>query len=254
MIRRVNFTGRKKIPRSRVAIRVREGGAARLFDADLRLDGLGLDADAQVFVEAYHRSAYLRFDFGTIARIQPPPIRRLDRIPVDRPLFRVKVVETAGAVGRIVAAADKIVPLAVDRDEENRDTLLFAEHADLGDRVWTLDLDGDWPTLYLNTRIEGIREAARAGPEFLTLVYPEVVRAVLTRVLRGERHTDPDSDEEDWPALWLRYAMRALGRPRPPADPDDPDVGRWIEDAVNAFCGARSVLATFRKLVEERRA
>jgi hypothetical protein len=205
-----------------------------------------------VFVEAYHRAAYMRFDFGTVGGIEPPPSCRLDRIPVENPLFRVKVVQINGPVARIVAAADKIVPLSVDRADENQEALVTVEFVDLGDQVWALDLEGDWPTLLLNRRIDGIREAARSGPEFLTLVYPEVVRAVLTRTLRVEQQTDPDTDDEDWPSLWLRFACRKLGRPKPPVDPASSDIGAWIEEAVNAFCVDAKVQATFQKLTEER--
>ena len=212
MIRRFNYTGRKKIPRSRVRIRISEDDDRRSFDAELSLDNLDLPREASIFVEAYYRTAYRRFDFGTVADPRPPSDRALDGIPVRNPLFRVKVVHAVGGIARILAAADRVVPEQSDRNEDARQSLLPVEYEDLGDRVWALDLDSDWPRLILNNRFEGIREAARSGTEFLTLVYPEVFRAVLTRALQ-EGCFDPDSDDEDWGTLWLRFACWELGRP-----------------------------------------
>jgi hypothetical protein len=251
MIRRFNYTGRRRISRSRVRIRVAEQGQRRGFDAELGLDGLGLPAEASIFVEAYHRAAYRRFDFGTVGAPRSPSERWLDGIPVRKPLFRVKVVLGENGVARILAAADKVVPEDSDRREEARQSLLPVEYDDLGDRIWALDLESDWPRLRLNRRFEGIREAARSGPEFLTLVYPEVFRAILAKAL-DEGRFDPDCDDEDWGTLWLRFACRELGRPRPPEESDG-GAAEWIDEAVNAFCVRTQSASHFERLLAERR-
>jgi len=250
MIRRFNYTGRRKIPRSRVRIRLAEEDGRRRFDAEIALDGLELPEEASLFVEAYHRSACRRFDFGTVGTPRALPDRWLDGMAVRRPLFRVKVVLMEHGIGRIVAAADRVVPQESETDPEARQPLLPVEYEDLGDRIWILDLDSDWPRLRLNHRVDGIREAARSGPDFLTLVYPEVLRAILARALAEDRF-DPDCDDDDWGTLWLRFACRELGRPRPPWERDG---GReeWIEDAVNAFCARSHVASRFAGLLADR--
>lgn len=251
MIRRFNYTGRKKIPRSRIRIRVADEGGRRRFDAELDLDGLGLPAPALLFVEAYYRAAFRRFAFGTVGDPRSPAERWLDGIPVSSPLFRVKVVARENGVARILAAADRVVPETSDRQDEARQSLLPVDFEDLGDRVWTLDLDSDWPRLCLNSRLEGIREAARSGPEFLTLVYPEVFRAILTRALQEDRF-DPDcDDDDDWGTLWLRFACRELGRPQPPRG-SDAEALQWVDEAVNAFCARYTVAERFRQVLGER--
>jgi hypothetical protein len=190
-----------------------------------------------------------RFDFGTVGDPRPPLARWLDGIPVRKPLFRVKVVLAEDGIARIVAAADKVVPEDSDRDEDARQSLLLVEYEDLGDRIWALDLDSDWPRLRLNKRFEGIREAARSGPEFLTLVYPEIFRAILERGLKEERF-DPDCDD-DWGTLWLRFACRELGRPRPPEE-SNAETAEWIDEAVNAFCVHAQTASHFERLLAER--
>jgi hypothetical protein len=250
MIRRFNYTGRRKIPRSCVRIRVEEEGLRRRFDAELALDGLGVPREASLYVEAYYRAAYRRFHFGTVGDPRPPSARWLDGIPVRKPLFRVKVVLAENGIARIVAAADKVVPEESDRDEVAKQSLLPVEYEDLGDRIWALDLDSDWPRLRLNKRFEGIREAARSGPEFLPLVYPEIFRAILERALKEERF-DPDCDDDDWGTLWLRFACRELGRPRPPEEPHG-RAAEWIDEAVNAFCVRAQTALHFERLLAER--
>lgn len=249
MIRRFNYTGRRRIPRSRVRIRILERGKRRHFDAELALDGLRLPRKASVFVEAYYRHAYRRFDFGTVGDPRSPADRSLDAIPARNPLFRVKVVRIEGSVARILAAADRVVPEHGEREEEERLSLLPVEFEDLGDRVWTLDLESDWPRLVLNRRFGSIREAARSDAAFLTLVYPEVLRAVLTRAL-AEGRFDPDSDDDDWGTMWLRFACRELARPHPPERPGR-EADEWIEEAVNAFCRRSKVPMLFARLLNE---
>lgn len=250
MIRRVNFTGRRRIPRSRVRIRMGADGKRRRFDATLDLEGLQLPVAARVFVEAYHRAAYQRFAFGTVGEWIAPADRWLDRIPVQNPLFRVKVVVVGeDGIGRIVAAAEKVVPEAADAGEDGRESLLPVEFEDLGSRVWALDLDADWPRLWLNERLQGVKDLARAGREFATLVYPEVLRQVLERALR-DRSADADTGDDGWQSKWLSFARRELGQPQPPRGAEFGDADRqWVERAVDAFCARGKVPQEFERLV-----
>lgn len=250
MIRRFNYTGRFKIPRSCVRIRVAEEGRRRRFDAELGFDGLRLPQKALIFVEAYHRAAYRRFEFGTVGDPRSPAERWLDGIPVRKPLFRVKVVLKDNGIARILAAADRVIPEDIDQNDDTRQSLLPVEYEDLGDRIWMLDLDSDWPRLLLNKRFEGIREAARSGSEFLTLVYPDVFRAILVRALDDGRF-DPDCDDDDWGTLWLRFACRELKRPHPP-EGSAGEAADWIEEAVNAFCVRVKAASHFDRLLAER--
>lgn len=247
MIRRFNYTGRRKIARSRVRIRVADEASRRRFDAEIALDDMPLPADAALFVEAYHRSAYRRYDFGTVGEPHPPADRWLDGIAARKPLFRVKVVQAKDGVARILAAADRVVPEDAGAANDERMSLLPVEYRNLGDRIWALDLESDWPCLLLNQRFEGIRDAARSGGEFLSLVYPEIFRAILTRALQGG-DADPDCDDDRWETLWLRFACYELKRPHPP-ESGDGDYEDWIEEAVDAFCVRTEAAVHFQRLL-----
>lgn len=239
MIRKLNFTGRKKIPKSQISIGIRQGeDNTKSFTVDLNLNDLNLPPNAEVYIEAYRRHAYMRFPFGTVENLIAPEERSLSGFnPGETPRFRVKVVDHSAGLGKIVASADKIFPALGDNPATERGFLLPVEHKDLGDQIWRLELKDDGPVLELNDRIENLRQIARSGESFLSLVYPEIVRRVLTAILLGESQNDPDCDEDDWQSQWLKYACSFPGIDDPPSTTaSHGEKEDWIEDVVNAFC------------------
>jgi len=247
MIRKFNYTGRKKIRRSDVRIDLlRDGNNRRFFNISLNLTDLELPETARVYVEAYHRSGYQRYDFATVGSMKIPADLGLDSIPSSvTPLFRVKVVDRTTSHGRILASVDKVRPASVDDQPVGSRSMLFVEFEDLGHAVWQLDLDGDWPVLKLNLTIDEISLIASSDNRFLSLVYPEVLRQILTRILMVDEHTDPDCDD-DWPSLWLKLASSLPGMSAPT---QISKAGRlaWIENAVDAFGANFNMLDKFHQ-------
>ena len=251
MIRKFNYTGRKKIKRSNVRIDLkRDNGGRRFFDIGLQLDGLELPPDAKVYVEAYHRFGYQRYDFGTVGELVIPADRRLTGFsPSAMPIFRAKVVDTSSAHGRILASLDKIRPESVDQQPAGSRSLLFIEYEDLGNTIWQVDLDGDWPVLKLNNTAGDTSLIDLSDDRFLSLVYPEVLRQVLSRILIEDEHTDPDCDD-DWPSLWLKLACTLPGMSAPHRLSKGARYA-WIEKAIEAFCANSSLLEKFKKAYRE---
>ena len=250
MIRKFNYTGRKKIRRSDVRIDLlRDDDNQRYFNLSLHLEEMELPETARVYVEAYHRSGYQRFDFGTVGRLRIPADRTLGSISTSAmPLFRIKIVDKTSTHGRILASVDKIRPAGGDNQPVGSRSLLFVEYEDLGHTVWQLDLDGDWPVLRLNRTVDEISLIASSDSRFLSLVYPEVLRQILTRILIVDEHTDPDCDD-DWPSLWLKLASSLPGMSVPY---QTSKAGRrtWIENAVEAFCANFNLLDKFHQAFE----
>jgi hypothetical protein len=249
MIRKFNYTGRKRIARSRVRIEItsRKNGVAS-FEASIDLSGLKLPKNAEVFIEAYRRAFFKRFAFGTVSEIRSPQIRSLgDLDPRALAMFRIKVVEPSGK-GRILAVADKIIPRRAEDEPTDKICLLPVDFIDLGQSIWRLDLAGDWPSLQLNTRIEDIREIARSDARFLSLVYPEVVRQVFHKIVVEEDHTDPQTDPDDWMSQWLSFASLLGVKQLPPSGGSEPilqDKLKWIDDTVEAFCSSNKMMEKF---------
>ncbi len=252
MIRKINFTGRKKIKRAHVRVDIlRDAEGRRFFNLHADLSDLRLPANARIYAEAYHRTGYQRYDFGSVSNQKSPEDRRLNRFSDSTiPLFRVKVVDRTSAHGRIMAALDKIRPESVESEPAGSHSLLFVEYGDLGNQIWQLDLDGEWPVLKLNQQVEEISLVAGSDQRFFALVYPEVFRQVLTRVVIEDEHTDPDCDD-DWPSLWLKLARRLPGMNDPPASMGEQE--RWIDKATEAFSAKFDVLAKFNQALQEIR-
>src|SRR5688572_1332590 len=104
MQRTLNFTGRRRIPRSAARISLRRGeDGAVTFDAELVLTSFGFPAEARVFVEAFFKASFMRFDFGLVAQPMVPEDRRLVRLAQPSlARYRVKIVApTADGLGML---------------------------------------------------------------------------------------------------------------------------------------------------------
>ncbi len=255
MIRRLNYTGRRKISRSKVTARLStlEAGVYG-FDIEYDLTGYGFPGNALVFVEAYNTTSYMRFPFGTVAeRVDPKDVRLLDITTRPLPKFRLKVVDQSEKHGLLLGVADKLIPLRPDEDLANKQSLLPVDFVDLGDQVWRLELS-DWPVLELNSRIDSIAEVARSGDSFLGLVYPEIVRQILREIVISQEQTDPGLDDTEWTSLWLRYVCTLSGVNEPPEGNSEEAQGRqkeWIEEAVAAFCRSRQARRRFESAIQK---
>ena len=253
MIRKFNYTGRKKIKRAYVRLDLlRNEHGNRYFNAALNLDDIELPTSAHVYLEAYHRSGYQRYDFGTVGSRKIPTNRKLDTFSESAiPLFRVKVVDKTTSHGRILASVDKVRPENIDDIPADSQSLLFVEYDELGNKIWQLDLEGDWPVLKLNQQVDEISLVASSDNRFLSLVYPEVFRQILKRIIIEDEHTDPECDD-DWPSLWLQLACFLPGMAAPPQT-SRPDQQAWIEKAVESFCANFNMLEKFNRSLQDMR-
>jgi hypothetical protein len=98
-IRRLNYTGRKKIRREDVGIALHEKpNAPATFDADLsKLSEYKLPDDAVVSVEARLQTRWMRFPFGTVGAITPAADRTLTEFDsAEGMMFSVKVTAVSG--------------------------------------------------------------------------------------------------------------------------------------------------------------
>ena len=234
MIRRFNYTDRKRITHDLVEIRIKEPEAdgPASFTANLRLNDLELPPTAPVTIEAYRGRAAARFRWGSVGEPNPPPDRRLLNLP-DAPLFRVKVSDPDGS-GKLLAMANHIRP----RPEERKSSLIaLTVDQNLGKEVWRVHFgDGDnEPTLYVNGAIQGIQHAVLHDGAFRALVMPEVLRVVLVNALIVQ-----DIDMEDDGAQWgpLLGFARSLHNELPTASEEDlerPARMKWIDEVISAF-------------------
>ena len=255
MIRRFNYTGRKKIFREDVPISLTGSKPIWGFDIDLkRISEYGFPPNARVYVEAYEQTSYMRFDFGSVEKIAllSKDVRILSEFEgSDGVRFRVKVVDPS-LDAKLLAEADGILPLAPEESEQNKLPLLPVRHHDLGQELWKIDFEEgteNRPTLLVNKFIED-RTAFVRSPLFMSLVWPNIFREILVRILVIDEYKELD-EQENWRCLWLNFARTFFpGQPLPP-DQDQEGIYEWISDTVSAFCVKSTLLAKYKEQEEE---
>lgn len=250
MLRKLNFTERAKIPRTNVHVMLRrDADGVLVFDPQVSFDAVSVVPSARVFVEAYYRTSFMRFDCGSVEAFQPPEDRRLTEIDGTSVVrFRIKIVDNSANDHRIVAVADDIVVAEDKPDATGRLPLLPVNFSDqLGQQPWRIAFETNGPVLELNNRIENVKDAAKNDAVFLALVYPAAVRQILTQILLVEQH-DAHEDGDDWWNLWLRWAARFSTAPLPVQE----DAELWIDDVVMRFCEDQRVIDRWRSSREER--
>lgn len=245
MLRKLNFTERAKIPRANVRVTLRRDADGTLvFDPQLSFDGIGVVPSARVFIEAYYRTSFMRFDCGSVEAFAPPDDRRLTDIAgTSLVRFRVKIVDNQANDHRIVAVADDIVVSEEKRETGGRMPLLPVNFTDaLAQQAWRIAFEPNGPVLELNNGINDIKDVAKGDAAFFALVYPAAVRQVLTQILLVEGH-DAHEEGDEWWNLWLRWGARFSSSPLPN---DAEEAPFWIDDVVAAFCSEQTLIDRWR--------
>ena len=251
---RINSTGRKRIHREHIRIRLNEIGGRQppTFTADIQLPTeLKLDPAAKVYVEPYVKSSSMRFDFGTVGQLVQPSNCVLSEIDAGAAiLFRVKVVDETAEVGRILASANGIRP-EDDSEGDDRRPLLPVRSMDLGEEIWQLDVNKDsGPTLVVNSRIPDLIETLKRNVILQGVIYPEVVRRMVHEIFRNGNDHD---ENEEWSTDWKTWIESQLGREIEENEITDSDAIQSLADDVTAsFATANRFatnLITARKLI-----
>lgn len=252
MIRKLNYTGRKKLLKedTRIILYEREGETS-FFDVSLNLKRYELPDDALVFIEAYQQTTLMRFDFGTVGRIKPASNCRLSLFDsIEGVLFRVKVTSPALPQGKLLAEGDQIRFRRSENQLDDRLPLLHVKPEDIGHEIAKLDFSGEQPLLLVNSSAGEWQEIARS-PAFAAFVYPQALREILGRILISEEYDDTE-DPDDWKSKWLHFATRFPGVSDPPdAESDNSQRWDWIEEAVASFATKLCLLNRFQEYWKE---
>ena len=243
MIKRVNFTGRRRIPRDRVKIEVYDGNP-RTFDATIDLDGSQLLPHAAVFLEAAcaGSTAVQRFDFGEVGDIQDPRKRELSEIEGENVFFSLKVVDRTERFGRILGIAENIRPKKAGKQTASGHRgILPIEQVDLGHELWKLEFREHDVFLLVNRTVPGLIDRARSDPSFYAAIYPEIVRKILARAI--DENADADEDDDRWPVMWLRFGkgLHPARLAAPSSEDQDEIRQEWVDEVVSAFCEAHTL-------------
>lgn len=256
MIRRLNFTGRRRIARSDVTVTLDEAEADRFrVTVSLRLEKYELPPSARVFVEAYRQTTWQRFDFGDVsapAPVAPPILRGFGSAQGVR--FRLRVVEAVPAEAaanhapRLLALADSLRPVREPGKKGGR-SLLPVDWGELKHHTWKLEIDDEsGPLLRVSRSLVPDREAFVGSKEFISLALPFILRQILERALLRSGDGDDDAGE-GWAAEWLRLARTWSGPIAPPGRDGreglTDDEEDWLDAVVEEFARDRDLARKF---------
>lgn len=234
MIRKINYTGRKKINKSNIDLKLSNDNGKRTFNIHFDLGDLGFPDSSSIYVEPYYKSSFMRFYFGTIGKPIIPTDRNINDLPVsDVVLFRVKVVDESGIHGRLLGLADKLRPRDEKEIEKKKKSILWVDYQDLDEEIWRVSFSNSMPVLEINKRIKNGNELLKSS-NFFALVYPSVIRQILKRMVMDDIQYDGDGDE--WQNLWMKYFKNVLKTGDMPEFKDENMKSEWVEEVVAAFC------------------
>lgn len=252
MKRTFNYTGRRNIVRKDVSVTVRANGNVWAFDADLKLAHYKFPHNAEVWVEAHRQNLWMQWPWGTISAMRVPANRLLTEFDVpDGVMFRVRVVQPPGQENhKLVGEVDGIQPVKAGEADDRRRPLIVPVPDALDQELWKLDLEHEPPQLLVNRdALPSWKDLARS-PHFIALVYPEVLRRILAKILLEEDWSD-DGEESDWQSDWIRFARNLGGLAPVPLPGQRQDREAWVEEAVAAFARRMQLRAVWDREQEQ---
>ncbi len=248
MLKRINYTDRRRIPRSQIAVKVDPTDPAS-FTIDLPDDLLSNhDTEvAYVDITSAGSSEVLRqkLDWTGTGLGRGP--YSLGRISWKKAIFDVKVVEVVGEdPGRILRRATRIKAVGAGGSPNDAAShqLLATIREPLGEQVWALRF-GEPVTLVLNDALSISDEQFLGNQAFASLVFPEICRRALewATVAEGVSPGDLTADDTNAAALWVRFAAEVASDAQCPVTPArgwDPtnrnDLDDWIDTVVECLC------------------
>jgi hypothetical protein len=237
MKRTFNYTGRRKILRKDVSITMRQTNGCWWFEADLKLADYHFPRNAEVWVEAHRQNLWMQWAWGTVSALRAPIDRKLTEFDVpDGVLFRVRVVQPPGQEHhKLLGEADGIPFVKAGEADERRRHLIVPIPDALDQQLWKINFESDPPSLLVNKDAKPSWKEMARSPQFIALVYPEVLRQILKRVLIDEKWSE-DDEETGWQTDWMKFARKLGGLGQLPAADLEQDRENWIEEAVGAFC------------------
>jgi hypothetical protein len=247
-VRTLNYTRRRRISRDKLDFIIFTDNLGQYaFDARIDLEEYKLPTDARIFIEAYRQTHWMRFDFGTVGRIVAPKDRALSIFDnTDGILFRLRVASGHDALGLLLAEADRIPFRAKDEKPKKRIPLLPVVPEDLRSEICKVSFETRGPELVVNSSLGNWRGVAR-DPVVVALIYPFVLREILTRICMEDQFDL--EDKADWRSRWCRFVELLPGMTPFPENGDDRED--WIERAVQAFARRNAVLAKFGQYWKE---
>ncbi|MEW5951936.1 MAG: hypothetical protein AB1637_08635 [Elusimicrobiota bacterium] len=198
MIRRIKFSGRKKIDKKDIEISFESGIIKNL---NFNYSNYGFSENCDVWFEIYRKSEFERFYAGKIKNITLSN-KETDILSEDYDcLFNLKVVD-----GNKIKGLCKQIRL-YPKGKENNSILpvKFDDSENLKERIWKIIYDDAGPVLYI--RKEYKSKLSQKDPELFFLIYPSALKEILIKLLLVDKISKEEDAMEEWQKSWIKFAI-----------------------------------------------
>ena len=251
-MKRFNFTGRKRILKDDIKIRLRDDMDKRpVVDVRLYLSDYEFPGQAKVIIEAEHKTRFMRVDLGSVHPVVMQNGIVLDRFDDAENLqFRVKVVDVENG-GLLFGIANKIKPYDKDDNpDKNSKSILPVESKDLVSYgvLWRIDWSNDSVVLQVDREL-GSKDQVVRSLTFKSFIFPAAIHQILRKIVNDGWDVDL-SDTDELQTQWILFAQQlGAGLPDPSRDADNED---WIESTIRLFMQKLNVRNNLLEDVMER--
>lgn len=239
-MKRFNYTGRKKIFREDIKVRLQGDFHERpVVDVAVDLADYEFPRFARVFLEAQsNKTRFMRFDLGEVSSsVRRNGIELTEIDDAEHLDFRLKVVDEVR--GLLLGIAENLKLYNKDDQlDENQQSILPVSSVDLSSFgvLWRISW-GDQKAILEIERELGSRDQVVRSLMFRAFVWPAAMRQILVKVL-SEDWDQEMSDPQELSTRWLLFA-RQIGAGSP--DPRVEDHEEWIDNAVRLLANNISV-------------
>jgi hypothetical protein len=250
-MRSFNYTGRKKILRKDFALGIYTNDKDDIyFEVNLPdFMALGYCPKSKIFVEAYRKAGYMRFDYGTVANNKEFDGYLSEFDDPDDIYFRIKVISEEGK--KLEGVADRIRP---EIEKQTDLSIINVRVVDLSGAIWSIEYSDENPTILLDKSFS--KMTIHSDVKFKTIILPSVLREILTRILLIEKDFSIDFDdvEGDWRNRWMYFCKETLGSAFTQEDIENMDEDKkfnWIDETVARFCRYNKFKESLKQEIKE---
>lgn len=248
MKRRFNYTGRKKIKRENIKLKINTGPSSiKSISANVNIDQKSFPPETKVYLDAYHKFERKRFDFGSVKELKIPYALQINDLSfVENLRFRLLLVDKNVTNGKILAHSDSIT---IDESADIK-PILPVKFDDIGNVLWQLRFTGEigGPVLFVNEKIPNIETIVKTDVLFFNYVFPQAIKEIMYYMVFVDGVDDIKDPSIDWHKDWLLFFRKFLpNEPFPetlqPLDENfnREDVIKFFDEVVLEFSSHHSV-------------
>lgn len=244
MRRTIGYTGRKKLDRSDVDVKLEETENGKRVSLVLANHSAfdSMPTTCRVNLRLFEGQYSENITFGTLGEVRNgvEPVELENHEAFSAPSAQLRLVEAEGERCGLVRGSTNRWRLRMEGEDSGGEAssgILPLRRMNIAPQVWILDIqENSYPTLYIDASIHDPYSWAESNTVFASCVLPVVVRDVFNEIF--DLYSDTG---QQWVTDWIDWAEDLLKTNFDPNATDE-DRKEWIEDLIKAFCRQHNFL------------